>query len=53
MKNTKRAPKPSLPKFTLADRLLAAGQRLRADETLVARTQQMVIAAKFIQAGAR
>lgn len=49
----KRAPKPPLPKFTLADRILVVGQKLRADEVVVPRTLTLVVAAKFIQAGAR
>lgn len=37
-------------RFTLADRLLAAGQSLRADETVTATTIALNYAAKWAQA---
>lgn len=46
-----RAPKPTFRNATLADRLLATGQRLRADETATATTFALNYAAKFVQAG--
>lgn len=45
-----RAPKPAAPKFTLADRLVVAGQRLRANESVVRRTLALTQAAQWIQA---
>jgi len=55
MKNNKRAPKPTFSGFRIADRLLASGQRLRADETPTRRTIALGYAAKWAQAtgGAR
>lgn len=41
--------KPAPMKFTLADRLLAAGQRLRADEAVVRTTLDLNFAAKWQQ----
>jgi hypothetical protein len=54
MKNQK-APKPAPPRVTIADRLLVAGQRLRANEVATPLTMRVGFAAKWIQAagGAR
>ena len=55
MKMHKNYRKPQPPKVTLADRLLATGQHLRADETVSASTFRLTYAAKWQQAtgGAR
>lgn len=39
--------------FTVADRMLAAGQRLRATETMTATTVSLTYAAKWAQGGGR
>jgi hypothetical protein len=46
---------PWMPAFTLADRVLAAGQHLRANETVSRLTMRLPISAQWIQAkgGAR
>lgn len=51
----RRAPKPTYRPATLADALLFAGQRLRANEPMVATTVALNYAAKWQQAkdGAR
>jgi hypothetical protein len=51
----RRAPKPTYRPATLADVLLHAGQRLRANEPMVATTLALNYAAKWQQAkgGAR
>lgn len=40
-------------RFTLADRLLATGQHLRAGESIVATTVSLNYAAKWAQGGGR
>ena len=51
MKTFRRATKHLSPKTTLADRLLAQGQRLRATETMTAMTVALIYTAKWVQAG--
>ena len=41
---------PAPPAFRMADRLLATGQRLRADETATTLTVRLPFAAKWTQA---
>lgn len=54
MKQTTRKPRHIPPvRFTLADRLLVTGQRLRADEALVATTVSLNYAAKWAQGANR
>ena len=48
--NRRRARKPAPMQFTLADRLLAAGQKLRAAEVVSATTFALPFAAKWAQA---
>ena len=45
----RRAPKPVAIRFTLADRLLATGQRLRTDQAITATTFALTYAAKWAQ----
>jgi hypothetical protein len=46
----RRTPKPLPIRFTIANALLAAGQKLRADETATATTFALGYAAKWAQA---
>lgn len=48
-KRQDRVRRPFVVRCTLADRLLASGQRLRANETAVALTFQIDYAAKWAQ----